>query len=66
MSDGTGFGCINRNSNFEFPKLTKKEKDEKGNLYIGAAKSNQFKVNRFEIFGLLIWYVIVKKIHFWK
>ena len=54
MSDGTGYGCINRNSNFEFPKLTKKEKDEKGNLYIGAAKSSQFKVNRFEIFGLLI------------
>ena len=60
MRDGTGYGCIDKNSNYEFPKLTKKEKDEKGNLYIGAPKSSQFKVNEFEIFGLQIWYVTVK------
>jgi hypothetical protein len=54
LSDKTGYGCINKKSNFDFPKLTKKEKDEKGNLYIGGAKSSQFKVNQFEIFGLLI------------
>lgn len=62
MNDKTGYGCINKSSNFDFPKLTKKEKDYRGNLYIGAANSSQFKVNRFEIFGMLIWYVTVKNL----
>jgi hypothetical protein len=54
MKDKTGYGCIYKNSKFDFPKLTKKEKDEKGNLYIGSATSSQFKVNRFEIYGMII------------
>ena len=54
MSDKTGHALINRDSNFYFPKLTKKEKNKDGNLYIGAPNSSQFKVNQIEIYVIEI------------